>query len=180
MGGANEMTAANFQKCVNLVLASEGGNDDDRDDPGGRTSRGITQREYDAYRQTHPGLADDVWKAPQSAIIDIYDISYWQPYCPQFQDGVDYVFFDISVLSGPSRAAKWLQEALGVGIDGHIGVIALAALKSADPKDVIMKMSALRAANYNGLVAENPRLKKYLKGWLARTTRVQGDALSMT
>jgi lysozyme family protein len=175
-----EMTAANFHKCLQLVLVSEGGNDDDPDDPGGRTSRGITQREYDAYRKSHPGLPDDVWHAPQSAITDIYDISYWQPWCPQFPDGVDYVFFDVSVLSGPGRAARWLQTALGVEVDGHIGVITLTALKSAKPKDVIVKMSGLRTANYNDLVADNPKLKKYLKGWLARTNRVQTDALGMT
>jgi lysozyme family protein len=62
------MTAANFSRCLTLVLASEGGNDDDPDDPGGRTSRGITQREYDAYRKTRRNLPSDVWKASQSAI----------------------------------------------------------------------------------------------------------------
>jgi lysozyme family protein len=174
------MTAANFQKCLQLVLVSEGGNVDDPDDPGGRTSRGITQREYDAYCKTHPGLPADVWSAPQSAVADIYDISYWLPFCPQCPDGVDYVFFDTSVLNGPGRAAKWLQQALGVEADGHIGVITLTALKSAVPKDVIVKMSGFRTANYNELVAENPKLKKFLKGWVARTDRVQTDALAMT
>lgn len=173
------MTAANFQKCLQLVLVSEGGNDDDPDDPGGRTSRGITQREYDAFRKNNPGLPADVFVAPQSAIADIYDTSYWQPFSPQCPDGVDYVFFDVSVLSGPGRAAKWLQRALGVDDDGHIGVITLTALKAAVPKDVIVKMSGFRADNYNELVADNPRLKKFLKGWLGRTNRVQTDALAM-
>jgi lysozyme family protein len=174
------MTAANFQKCLQLVLVSEGGNVDDPDDPGGRTSRGITQREYDAFCKTHPGLPSDVFSAPQSAVSDIYDISYWQPFCPQCPDGVDYVFFDSSVLNGPGRAAKWLQQAVGVDPDGHIGVITLTALKSANPKDVVVKMSGFRADNYNELVAANPKLKKFLKGWLSRTTRVQTDALGMT
>lgn len=174
------MTAANFQKCLQLVLVSEGGNVDDPDDPGGRTSRGITQREYDAFRRTNPGLPSDVFAAPQSAITDIYDMSYWKPFCPQFPDGVDYVFFDVSVLSGPGRAAKWLQKAVGVDADGHIGVITLTALNAAAPKDVIAKISGFRTDNYNELVAENPKLKKFLKGWLARVNRVQTDALAMT
>jgi len=173
------MTAANFNKCLQLVLVSEGGNVDDPDDPGGRTSRGITQREYDAYRTSHAGLPDDVFAAPQSAVDEIYDISYWHPWSPQFPDGVDYVFFDTSVLNGPLRAAKWLQQALGVTVDGHIGVITLTALQSAKPQDVIVKISSFRAANYNDLVSENPRLAKYLKGWMARTSRVQTDALGM-
>jgi len=40
---------ANFAKALAWLRTSEGGNDDDPDDSGGRTSRGITQREYNAY-----------------------------------------------------------------------------------------------------------------------------------
>ena len=47
---------SNFDACVALVLASEGFNDDDPRDPGGRTSRGVTQREYDIWRRTHNKL----------------------------------------------------------------------------------------------------------------------------
>ena len=67
-----------------------------------------------------------------------------------------------------------------VQVDGHIGVITQTALKSASPKDVIVKITEYRNANYNDLIADNPKLKKYLKGWLARTNRVQTDALAMT
>ena len=54
-----------FPACIPLTLAWEGGNDDDPNDPGGRTSRGIIQREWDVWRQTHAGLPSDVWQAPQ-------------------------------------------------------------------------------------------------------------------
>ena len=43
----------NFEYCLPFLLAHEGGNDDDINDPGGRTSRGILQTEYDAYRKRH-------------------------------------------------------------------------------------------------------------------------------
>ena len=173
------MTAANFKQCLDLLLVSEGGNDDDPEDNGGRTSRGITQREYDAYRASRPNLPSDVWQAPQEAIEEIYDISYWQPWCPQLPDGVDYVFFDVSVLHGPGKAAIWLQQALGVKADGHIGVITLARLKSAAPSEVISAMTELRRAHFNGIVANKPTQRKFLKGWLARAERVGTDALKM-
>ena len=173
------MTATNFSQCLALLLVSEGGNDDDPDDPGGRTSRGITQREYDAYRQTHPNLPSDVWDAPQTAVETIYDVSYWHPWCPQLPDGVDYVFFDVSVLHGPGKAAVWLQRALGVKPDGHIGVITLTRLKSAAPSEVVSTMTALRRDHFNGIVANKPTQRKYLKGWLARADRVEADALKM-
>ena len=173
------MTASNFPNCLQLLLVSEGGNDDDPVDMGGRTSRGITQREYDAYRLTHPNLPSDVWEAPQSSIEAIYNISYWNPWCPQLPDGVDYVFFDVSVLHGPGRAATWLQQALGVKADGHIGVVTLTRLKSAAPSEVVSAMSDLRRAHFRGIVANKPSQQKFLKGWLARVDRVEGDALKM-
>lgn len=168
-----EMTAANFSRCLKLVLASEGGNDDDPDDPGGRTSRGITQREYDAYRKTRRNLPSDVWKAPQSAIEAIYETSYWKPWCPQIPDGVDYVFFDVSVLEGPLRAAKWLQKALRVPVDGHLGIVTLTALKAAETDNVISAITDLRRAHFNGIARSKPSQRKYLKGWLARAERVE-------
>ena len=39
-----------FPTSVALTLVSEGGNDDDPRDPGGRTSRGITQNEWNNWR----------------------------------------------------------------------------------------------------------------------------------
>ena len=45
--------AQRFNACVQLVLQDEGGNDDDPDDPGGRTSRGIEQSEWDAWLLSH-------------------------------------------------------------------------------------------------------------------------------
>jgi lysozyme family protein len=173
------MTDANFPHCLQLLLVSEGGNDDDKDDPGGRTSRGITQREYDAYRLNHANLPSDVWDAPQSAIETIYNVSYWKPWCPQFPDGIDYVFFDVSVLHGPGKAAIWLQQALGVTADGHIGVITLTRLKSAAPSEVISTMTDFRRAHFKNIVANKPTQQKWLKGWLARADRVEADALQM-
>mgnify|MGYP003337036225 FL=1 len=48
-------------------------------DPGGRTSRGITQTEWTAYVARHRAqqLPSDVWKAPDAAIDDIYRTRYW-------------------------------------------------------------------------------------------------------
>src|SRR5262249_27005647 len=137
------------------------------------------QVEYDAYRQSHPSLPPDVFDAPDPAIADIYLISYWQPWCPQFEDGVDYVFFDVAVLSGPGKAARWLQQTLGVTVDGHIGVATLTALGAAKRKAVISGISDTRRADYNAIVAQDPVMKKFLKGWLARVDRVRDAALAM-
>src|SRR5215468_5279465 len=59
---------SNFNKCLPLLLEHEGGNDDDPRDPGGRTSRGILQSEWDVWRLSHPGLPSDVFQAPQDQV----------------------------------------------------------------------------------------------------------------
>lgn len=170
--------AEQFARCLPKLLKSEGANDDDPDDPGGRTSRGITQREWDAFRLMHPGRPADVWKASQKDIREIYRLSYWQPWCAQLAPGVDYVFFDVHVLQGFGRAAKFLQRALRIKPDGHIGIVTLSALAVAEPNDVIARMSAYRRAHFRRL-GKNQKLAKFEKGWLARADRVERDALVM-
>lgn len=168
------MTASNFQASLAAVLKSEGGNDDDPSDHGGRTSRGITQREYDAWcvEKGHP--KGDVWQAPQAYIDAIYHDEYWNPYCDGFPTGLDYLYFDMAVNAGPNRAAILLQRALGVNDDGRIGPITRAAIAKTDPKQLISAYSEVKAAFYRSL-----HQPKYTKGWLNRTAEVARAASYM-
>ena len=63
---------ARFDSCLPWILKMEGGNDDDPHDHGGRTSRGVIQREYDAYRREKGEATRDVWTASDAEIADIY------------------------------------------------------------------------------------------------------------
>src|SRR5882672_10347046 len=170
---------ANWPVCLKAILEQEGGNDDDPDDPGGRTSRGIIQREYNAYRQ-HKGLpVRDVWSASMDEVSDIYRMSYWLPYCPDMPSGIDLAYFDMAVNAGPHEATLLLQRALGVNADGHIGIVTLAALKQAsiaqhigDATHVIKRFSDGRRAYYRSL-----RLfRKYGRGWLSRAATIEQQA----
>lgn len=170
------MTASDFARCLPIILREEGGNDDDVHDHGGRTSRGIIQREWDRFRKTHPGRPADVWEASDDDIAAIYESEYWQPYCPAMQAGVALCFFNAAVNSGTRQAAKELQRALGVDDDGLIGPITLAALHAyAGHAELIADLSERRRRFYRSL-AQCPR---YCKGWLARTDRVEREALAM-
>lgn len=168
------MVASNFDASLKLVLKSEGGNDDDPADHGGRTSRGITQREYDAWCAEHDRPAGDVWHAPQADINAIYHDEYWNPHCDSLPPGVDYLFFDMAVNAGPARAAKLLQQAVGVTADGRIGPVTRQAVARADGTKLIADYSAAKAAFYRNL--HQPR---FLKGWLNRTASVRASALAM-
>src|SRR5712691_3235774 len=170
------MAADNFARALRLVLVDEGGLDDDPHDHGGRTAHGIIQREYDGFR-ARKGLArQDVWKITPAEYTEIYHDQYWQPWCDRLPAGLDYAYFDACVNAGPGQAAKTLQKALGVRVDGHMGEVTLAKVLAAD--DVAALISAFcetRRAFYRAL-AQFPR---YGRGWLARVDHVERAAKEM-
>jgi lysozyme family protein len=170
------MTAENFPACLAIILREEGGSDDDPHDHGGRTSRGITQREWDIWRSSHDNLPADVWQAPQDQIDAIYRQQYWNPYCDNMPAGLDLVFFNASVNSGRSQAVKELQRALKIPPDGMLGMVTMAAIDAtADIPALIHNVSEQRRNFYRQL-AQFPR---YGKGWMARTDRVEVAAAGM-
>lgn len=169
------MSDERFAICLPYILKEEGGNDDDPRDPGGRTSRGIIQREYNAYRQSKGESHQDVWAASDAEVADIYEHQYWLPWCPQFPPGVDLVFFDMDVNAGLHTAIVLLQRALGVAADGRIGSITLAAIKAASPIRLITVFSDERRAYYRSLHT----FKYFGRGWLSRTQTIETAALKM-
>lgn len=168
------MVASNWKPSLAAVLRSEGGNDDDPLDHGGRTSRGITQREYDAWRRSRNQPTLDVWHAPQSDIEAIYHEEYWEPYCDAMPIGVDYCLFNTRVLAGPYRAAVLLQRALGVSDDGRIGPVTREAAGKMAPEAFINRFAEVSASFYRSL--HQPR---FIKGWLNRVESVRQTTLKM-
>jgi lysozyme family protein len=164
----------NFLLSLKYVLEDEGGNVDDPEDHGGRTSRGITQKEYDAWCEENHKPMGDVWKAPQNYISMIYLQEYWDPFCDDMPLGIDYTYFDMAVNTGPHQAAKLLQRTLGVTTDGRIGPVTRRALRNCDSRMFIERYTIVKSAFYHSL--HQPR---FLRGWLNRDRDVRANALSM-
>ncbi len=164
----------NFAASLKLVLQDEGGNDDDPSDHGGRTSRGVTQKEYNAWCAENGHPQGDVWQAPQDFIDTIYHDEYWEPYCDLFPIGADYLYFDMAVNGGPHEATILLQRALGVTADGRIGPITRQAVQNADPRKLINDYTVAKRNFYIAL-----HQPKYTKGWLNRCNHVQNSAMAM-
>jgi lysozyme family protein len=167
----------NFQNCLSIILKEEGGNDDDPRDPGGRTSRGIIQREWDVFRQNHPNRPQDVWKASNEDVAAIYHDQYWEPYCDKMPSGIDLVFFNTCVNSGRQQAVKELQRGLGINpADGMLGMITQNALADFTKiPDLIKALCERRRQFYRSLKT----FSTFGKGWLARTDRIEKSALAM-
>lgn len=168
------MVASNFAPSLKYLLVDEGSNDDDPQDHGGRTSRGITQREYDKWRLAQGLPTIDVWTADDAAISKIYHDDYWLPFGDQFPVGLDYLYFDMAVNAGPHRAAVLLQRALGVVDDGKIGPKTMAALSVADPVQLITGFDDAKRKFYRSL-----NQQRFIKGWLNRCDHVRANALKM-
>lgn len=169
------MAAANWDQSIKLVLLSEGGNDDDPIDPGGRTSRGIIQREWNRYRATHPGLPSDVWQAPQSAVLDIYRRDYWDAVRgDDLPAGFDFTVFDADVNSGAGHAIPWAGKALGISVKSINDVVAPANAAN-DKVSLIQKYWAVRLAFLHGLGTWS----HFGGGWGRRCAQGEAAAVKM-
>ena len=166
------MTSA-YDEALRLVLAQEGGRVDDPRDPGGRTNFGVTQSTYDAWRQRRHQLRRSVFGIEPSEVAAIYRHDYAEPL--RFDDlppGVGYAVLDAGINSGVSRAARWLEVAVGCGPDGRIGVACLAACRMADPARLIDAVCDARL----GLMRHLPTWAHFGAGWTRRVAFVRKQA----
>ena len=104
------MAANNFEKCLAITLRWEGGYSNHPDDPGGPTMKGVTQREYDAWRRSQHLATQPVRNISGPEIQAIYRTQYWDVMgCDGLPAGYDLCVFDAAVNSGPGRAKAWAQ-----------------------------------------------------------------------
>lgn len=170
------MSADNFAASLAHVIASEGGYVCDPKDNGGATNQGITQAVYDLWRVDHGQAKRSVRLLDPNETEAIYRKRYWDACrCDDLPAGVDYVVFDYAVNSGPVRACKSLQQAVGVPADGQIGPVTLAAVAKADPRRIINAVCAEREAFLERL----PTYSHFGRGWSHRVASVEMTARGM-
>jgi lysozyme family protein len=170
------MTIA-FDRALAFTLDIEGGLSDRPGDRGGRTNRGITQATYDSWRDRQ-GLP----RQPVDLITDlevraIYFGDYWTPCrCEELPGPLGAAVFDMAVNAGTWNAAHALQEALGVRVDGHLGVVTMTA--AANAPDPLPRFLDAWAGHYADVVTTRPAQVENLHGWVNRLLRFQRAALT--
>lgn len=163
----------NFEKCLDWVLAHEGGFANHPNDPGGATNRGITHRTYDAYRRRKGLSPRHVRDISQEEVVDIYRRQYWDAVRgDELPSGLDYAVFDFAVNSGPSRAIKFMQRSVGADPDGVIGDQTLEAVEGSDPEQAIKDICTARFHWLKGLRT----FRTFGRGW---TRRVMGESMGV-
>ena len=165
----------NFEQCLALVLKSEGGYTDNPKDPGGRTNLGVTQKVWESWVGHEVSEADMKALGPQD-VAPLYKANYWDKIGgDSLPLGIDYATFDMAVNSGVARAAKTLQQVLGVGADGQVGQATINACEEANPREVATGICEKRLAFLQSL----PTWGTFGKGWGRRVAEVESTAFSM-
>jgi lysozyme family protein len=164
-------TDTSFDRALRHVLAMEGGWTDDPHDPGGPTNFGITLVTYAAHKDiklsvdTVANLKADLRTISSSMVRTIYRDRYWRPCLAQLLPApLALMHFDAAVNHGVGGAARLLQRALSVDVDGDIGPLTLAAAHQQTTNDVLVRYAAERRARYRSL----SHFWRFGRGWLAR------------
>ena len=131
----------NFERCLALVLKSEGGYVDNPKDPGGMTNLGVTKDTWEAYVGRTVDEAEMRGLTPDD-VAPLYKRNYWdRDKCDQLPAGIDYIVFDCGVNSGTSEPIKLIQRALNLPVDGVIGPNTLAAIQQRDLEELLEQFS---------------------------------------
>jgi hypothetical protein len=167
--------ADNFDRCVAVTLAYEGGFSDNPTDPGGATNFGITKRTLEAFLG-HEVAVDDVRAMSSGTAIEIYRANYWNHMrCGDLPAGVDLMVFDYGVNSGPATAIRALQGLVHVAQDGAIGRVTLGAVAQAGAATLVNGLAQTRMAYLRGLAT----FADFGHGWTRRVDDVQQKARQM-
>ena len=162
----------NLNKCMEMLLAHEGGYVDHPDDPGGATNLGVTKKVWEDYIGREV-TKDDIKALTVEDVTPLYKEKYWDKVKgDDLPDGVDWCIFDWAVNSGPGRSAKALQEVVGVSTDGAIGPMTLAAVAKVEPIDIIEKVCNVRQDFYESLKT----FETFGKGWTRRNSETEHQA----
>jgi lysozyme family protein len=140
------------------------------------TNLGVTKRVWEEW--VGHEVDEKAMRALTPADVDtLYRRKYWDKVRgDELPAGVDYAVFDAAINSGPGRASKWLQTAVGAVPDGAIGPGTLAKVQEMDAKAIVEKYQATRLAFLQSL----PTWDTFGKGWGRRVTEVKDAALRMT
>lgn len=168
-----------FDASLAHVLKMEGNWSDDPHDPGGPTNRGVTLAVYavakgvaltDANRAS---LVEELKAINPAAVRDIYLTRYWAPSrAADLPPQLALMHFDAAVNHGVGNAARMLQEALAVDVDGEIGPQTLAASRATPASELVARYADIRRIRYRSL----SHFWRFGRGWLRRVDQTVSAA----
>jgi hypothetical protein len=131
----------------------------------------------DKIKKDNPNLSDkqyDVLFKQNSFLMSDKDLFYKRQYWDTLMlDKINYqqvanILFDDNVNPCEISAARVMQEAAGVTIDGIVGMYTVVGVNSQDPEIYYNKVIAIRKAHYEDEVIKHPSQRAWLGSWLSR------------
>ena len=133
-----------YDKCIQFVLKHEGGYVNDPVDPGGETNFGISHKSYPD---------ENIKNMTIDRAKEIYFRDYWTPLnCENYSDKTALSILDSGVNCGTGTVKKWVSEIID--------------------EITVEKILFKRLRRYADLCQKNPKLLKFLLGWLIRVLHV--------
>jgi lysozyme family protein len=137
--------------------------------------KGVTQREYDAWRVAEGRPTQDVALIDADEVTKIYTDEYWRAgFCDQLPAKLNLVQFDTCVNMGTNRAIKILQQAVDATPDGVFGPLTQKACDECKPPYPRALLLDPRGAVPG--FAQAPGQAIFLKGWLNRLNDLRIEA----
>jgi lysozyme family protein len=186
---------ADFSQAHKFVEQWEGFHDDDPDDPGGETLYGISRKNHPNWggwptwdanrRETEKQLSEDARRELHEWRDMFYRREFWHPLrLQEFPSRrLAIIVYQAAVNCGVRRVARWLQQSLNavagadIIVDGRVGNHTLHAVQVAFEKGYIRIVEdaviAKQRQHYEFLADGDPRLGKFLKGWMNRAKAVE-------
>ena len=142
-----------FNKMMKHIYKTEGGFVDNKNDLGGRTNKGITQKTFDAYNKKMNRPLKDVKDITFDEADEIYYKEYYKASgADKIKDkNLAYLHYDAAINHGVGRAKQFLEKSEG-DFD---------------------KYYALRKKYYNNRIVERPNQKVFYNGWVDRINRIK-------
>ena len=169
---------AQIGKVIDFILKWEGGYTDHPNDPGGATNMGVTigtlkglglQYDKDGDKKI---TKNDVKLLTVNDATAIMKSHYWDKIkADQINSqAVANILLDWFWMSGVN-ATKGIQRLVGVNPDGKIGPASLKAINETiakNEKKFVEQLYDVRAQYYTNIIARNPKLESFRKGWINR------------
>lgn len=170
---------------ISSVVAVEGGYVNHKNDPGGATNHGMTEKVARAN-----GYHGDMRKLPKEFAVSVYHQDYivkpgFEPFLT-ISPAVAEELVDSGVNAGPAKPSRWLQTSLNafsqqgraypqIAVDGQVGTATVAAYRNLQKsrgkveacKLIIKSLDAQQGAYYVSIATSNPKLQSFTAGWFA-------------
>jgi len=183
---------SDFLTAHKEVMGHEGGYANNPDDTGGETYKGVARNHHPRWggwkyidgakaqivRQPAYGTGEYAnWarhlngklaeiNALQQMVLEFYRAEFWKRLGEVTDQALATWVYDKDVNTG-SMGSHWLQEALGVTVDGCIGPKTIAAANQTDPAALLEEMKG-HATVYYLTLAQKPRQAGFWKSWISR------------